>query len=299
MTKLKPDAIAQADLLEFLKDHSDFSFEIEILNALTNIGFACEHGGSYKDPVTKKTREFDIRATRTFGKSFLRLAVECKNLRKNFPLLISCVPRREDESFHEICISVDPDKHLLEEPPEMYSRAMLQQSKNIRLTGERTFYKLGDPVGKSCDQVGRNMNGDILANDSEVYEKWSQALSSADDLTYLACTDGNDRTGDLALSLVFPIMVVPNGRLWVTQYDSDGNRTADPVQTDRCSYFVNLEYYHRGALTGDEYNISHLEFVTQDGLLQFVDDLAGDDTKLANSFPAKHVLEIIAEQMAT
>jgi len=299
MAKLKPDAIAQADLLEYLNNHSDFSFEIEILKTLTGIGFACEHGGSYKDPVTKKTREFDIRATKIFGKSFLRLAVECKNLRENFPLLISCVPRRDDESFHEICISVNPDEHLLEQSPQMYSRAMLQQSKNIRLTGDRTFYKLGESVGKSCDQVGRNRNGEILANDSQVYEKWSQALSSADDLTYLACRDGNDRTGDLALSLVFPVMVVPNGRLWVTQYDADGNRIADPVQTDRCSYFVNLEYYHRGALAGDEYNISHLEFVTQDGLMQFVDGIAGDDTKLADSFPAEHVLQVVAEQMET
>ena len=297
MAKLKPDSISQADLLEYLNDHSDFSFEIEILKSLTKIGFDCEHGGSYKDPVTKKTREFDIRATKVFGESFLRLAVECKNLRDNFPLLISCVPRREDESFHEICISVDPDKHSLEDTPQMYNPVM-QKSKNIRLTGNHSLYKTGDPVGKSCDQIGRYSNGGIIANDSKVYEKWSQALSSADDLTYLACTDGNDRTGNRALSLVFPFMVVPNGRLWVTQYDADGNRFVDPVQTDRCSYFVNLSYYHRGALTGDEYNISHLEFVTQNGLLKLIDDLVGDENKLADSFPLEHVLEVVASQMA-
>lgn len=295
MAKLKSDAIVQADLLEFLNDYSDFSFEIEILKSLVDNGFECEHGGSYEDPVTKKTREFDIRASKTYGKRFLRLAIECKNLRENFPLLISCIPRREEESFHEICISVNPNKHQLKTPPRIYSRAMLTRSKNVRLTGDHSKYKTGEPVGKSCDQIGRNLHGDVVANDSDVYEKWSQALSSAHDLTYLACTDGDDRTGDLALSLVFPLLVVPNGRLWVTQYDSDGNRTHDPVSVNRCSYFVNLSYYHRGALTGDELNISHLEFVTVNGLSQFVDDLVGDDAKLDGSFPVEYVLNAVAE----
>lgn len=293
MAKLKPDAIGPTDLLEFLNEHSDFSFEIEVLKLLADAGFECEHGGSYKDPVTKRTREFDIRATKCFNKQFLRLAVECKNLRENFPLLVSCVPRTSDEAFHEICLSVNPDKHQLETPPDAYCRAMLPRSKNVRLTGDYTIYKEFDPVGKSCDQVGRAINGDIVANDSDVYDKWSQALSSADDLTYLACTDGEDRTGDLAISLVFPLLVVPNGRLWITHYDAKGNRTRDPESVNRCSYFVNLAYYHHGAMTGDELIISHLEFVTVDGLIQFVDDLTGDDDRLNRAFPVKHAVDIV------
>ena len=183
MAKLKPDPIAQSDLIDYLDNHSDFSFEIQVLNALIHKGFTCEHGGSYTDRATKKVREFDIRATQVFDKRFLRLAVECKNLRPSFPLLVSCVPRRDDESFHEISISVNPDKHPLEEPPAMYCRAMLAQSRNVRITGGRSFYRPGEPVGKSCDQVGRSPNGEIIAGDSDVYAKWSQALSSADDLT--------------------------------------------------------------------------------------------------------------------
>ena len=288
MAKLKTTAIGPTDLIEYLNDYSDFSFEIEVLKLLVDAGFECEHGGSYKDPVTKKTREFDVRATKSFDKRFLRLAVECKNLRANFPLLVSCVPRTSDEAFHEICLSVDPDKHHLETPPDVYCRAMLPRSKNVRLIDEHTIYKKLEPVGKSCAQIGRNSNGEIVANDSDVYEKWSQALSSADDLTYLACTDGEDRTGDLAISLVFPLLVVPNGRLWVTEYDAKGHRKHNPHMVDRCSYFVNLSYYHHGAMTGDELIISHLEFVTLDGLMQFVDDLTGDEEKLGKSFPVQH-----------
>tara|TARA_R110002095_G_scaffold51046_1_gene44680 strand:- start:1790 stop:2686 length:897 start_codon:yes stop_codon:yes gene_type:complete len=292
MAKLKTDSIAQADLIDFLDNHSDFSFELQVLNTLMDNGFSCEHGGSYEDKATKKAREYDIRATRVVDKNFLRLAVECKNLRPNFPLLISCVPRREEEAFHEIVISVNPEKHQLEEPPEIYSPAMLAQSKNVRLTGEHTHYRAGEPVGKSCHQVGRlvgQKSNDIFATDSDVYAKWSQALSSADDLTYLACTDGNDRTGDLALSLVFPILVVPNGQLWITEYDSDGNRLKNPETINRCSYFVNLSYFHHGGFTGNELTISHLEFVTVDGLVEFIASIIGDEQKLEFSFPLSHV----------
>jgi len=292
MAKLKSDPIEKSDLIDFLDNHSDFSFELEVLNALINKGFSCEHGGSYTDRTTGKNREFDIRATQVFGKCFLRLAIECKNLRPNFPLLVSCVPRREDEAFHEILISVDPEKNPLEKAPEIYGPAMLRQSKNIRLTDKYTFYESGKSVGKECNQVGRSPNGEIIAGDADVYTKWSQALSSADDLIYLACLDGNDRTGDIALSLVFPVLVVPNDRLWLTQYDSDGKRIKDPHQIDRCSYFVNLSYYNiEIPQPGGELTISHLEFVTLKGLLAFVDEISGSDDKLNANFPYEYVIE--------
>jgi hypothetical protein len=89
MAKYKTVPITQADLIEFLNDQSDFSFEIKVLQALIESGFSCEHGGTYNDANINIPRQFDIRATKIFGKYFIRLAVECKNLRENFPLLIS------------------------------------------------------------------------------------------------------------------------------------------------------------------------------------------------------------------
>ena len=208
--------------------------------------------------------------------------------------MVSCVPRREDEAFHEILISVDPEKHPLEKSPEIYGPAMLRQSKNIRLTDKYTFYKSGKSVGKECNQVGRTPNGEIISGDADVYTKWSQALSSANDLTYLSYCDGMNRTGDIALSLVFPILVVPNDRLWVTQYDYDGKRIKDPHQIDRCSYFIHLSYYDIGSLhPGDELTISHLEIVTLKGLIAFVDEISGNDDKLSASFPNEHVVKLL------
>ncbi|MDI3467863.1 MAG: hypothetical protein OJF50_006684 [Nitrospira sp.] len=291
--KLKVESIEKSDLVEFLNDVSDFSFETKVLKALIGMGFGCEHSGSYADPITNEVREFDIRATKIFrDRFFLRLAVECKNLRPNFPILISCLPRRQEESFHETSLSVNPDKCPIEKPSPYSVRAMISTSKNVRLTGEYSLYKPGDPVGKSCDQVGRLLSGEFTSGDSGIYNKWAQALSSAHDLTYLSCTDGEDRTGDFAVSLVIPTLVVPNRQLWVAQYDSDGNRTADPELVDRCSYFIDQSYFHKG-LSHHALTISHLEFLTVDGLRAFIDGLCGDDEKIDASFPATHILQSI------
>lgn len=295
MAKLKPDAITNVGLLEFVTGYSDFSFEIQVLNTLIAGGFACDHGGTYDDPATKKPRQFDIRATKTLGKRFLRLAVECKNLRSNFPLLVTCLPRREEESFYEVVVSVNPRSHSIELQHGFYPPAMLPQSRNFRLSGVDSIYSPGQPVGKSCDQVGRLPTNEISATDSEVYDKWSQALSSAYDLTYLACRDGNDRTGDFAMSLVLPIVVVPNGHLWVTHFDKDGKRTAHPHQTDRCSYFVRRSYFHRSLSGGDEVTLSHLEFVTLSGLGSLIQDLCGTEEKIAKTFPMHLVLELMTK----
>ncbi len=290
MPRLNRDPVGEPELTDFLNNHSDFSFEINVLKTLVGLGFACEHGGSYKDPVTNKPRAFDIRATKDLEKRILRFAVECKNLRENYPLLVSCVPRSDEEAFHDLVLSVHPDTIPLRSPSPLHSSAMEPRSKTMRMTGARSLYPNGDYVGKSCEQVGKTAQGDITASDSDVYAKWSQALSSADDLIYEAFTDGSERTGDVCLSLVFPILVVPDGRLWVVEFDAGGHRTCQPRRTDRCSYFINLLYRHGGGLTNDEMTISHLEFVTVTGLSQFADQLYGSDERLSQSFPLDDAL---------
>lgn len=108
MVKRSSHVVGHTDLREYLGNHSDFSFEIRVLNSLVKCGFACEHGGTYDDPVTQKPRQFDIRATQCFGNRFVRLAVECKNIRDASPLLVSCVPRAPEDAFHEIVASCRP-----------------------------------------------------------------------------------------------------------------------------------------------------------------------------------------------
>ncbi len=101
MAKLKSTPITENDLNEFLASESDFAFEMTVLSLLRKIGFNSLHSGTYQDPVTKKIRQFDLRAGKNEGDFLLTLAGECKNLGVNFPLLITAVPRTIDEAFHE------------------------------------------------------------------------------------------------------------------------------------------------------------------------------------------------------
>lgn len=102
MVKLLDQRIEKDDIEEYLNSYSDFSFEVKVLKNFISLGFDCEHSGTYEDPITKKTREFDIRAWKIFNinenTTFrLGIAVECKNIRKNFPLVVHCMPRTESE----------------------------------------------------------------------------------------------------------------------------------------------------------------------------------------------------------
>lgn len=284
MAKLKSDPIAPSDLIEYLDNHSDFSFEVETLKELIELGFTCEHGGTYEDPATQKPREYDIRATRRIEERLLRLAIECKNLRPNFPLLISCLPRRPEEAFHELSISVKPRTEI----PTRFgtteyllpkTAAMISYAQSYRLRNTDSLYPVGESVGKSCDQVGRSAtNAEIISGDSGIYDKWSQALSSAHDLVSLIFSDGK-RIGKQAASLVFPLVVVPNDRLWCVKYDVSGNRISEPELVNRCSFFVNRKYLYQSSSGEKKFVVSHLEFVTLNGLLEFADYLCSEDAK--------------------
>src|SRR5437867_2805954 len=105
--QLVAQPIEVADLSEYLKTDDDFAFELEILRScLKGGGFNVEHGGAYRDPVTGKDRQFDIRLSISKERCVVRLAIECKNLKSNFPLMVSRVPRRAQENFHDVMISL-------------------------------------------------------------------------------------------------------------------------------------------------------------------------------------------------
>ncbi len=265
--KLKTDPIEQADLIEFLDEQSDFGFEIQVLKKLRRLGFECEHGGTYIDPATEKPRQFDIRATHRSDHYTTRLAVECKNLRKNFPLLISCMPRSADESFHEVILAEDKNNQTHRSNIGYPQPA----AKTLRCGVENSIYKQGEFVGKSADQVGRSPDGEIISGDSEVYGKWSQAVASAQDLIgepYLENELGEDGI------FVLPILVIPDGTLWVTHFDAKGERLGRPETCSRCPFYIGKSYEAGDNLTGGLYRVSHLEFVTISGLQELSDLLS-------------------------
>lgn len=267
MAKLQGKPILEADLLEYLNGYSDFSFEVAVLKMLRQHELKCEHGGHYEDPVTNKSREFDIRATKTIQRFRVRMAIECKNIRENFPILISCISRHEQESYHQIAhVSEPKTDSTVRTLPIQRSRAKI-----LSIGGEHSLYRPQESVGKSIVQVGRTSEG-ISANDAELYEKWGQCLSSVKDLVDSVYWDGHGEAAeDSYLSAVFPFVVVPNGRLWTVSYDEDGNRVCGPSPTDRCSCFIDKDYKMGTQLAWVSMWLSHVEIVTFNGMRSFVE----------------------------
>lgn len=271
MAKLSSAPVGPSELLEYLNSVSDFSFELSVLKMLRTLGVNCEHGGHYEDPVTNKSREFDIRAQKTIDRVRVRMAIECKNIRENFPILISCVPRHGQEAYHQIVLASEPRSST----DSLMNTRLLNtpRARGHRINGRWSLYPEGEPAGKSTAQVGRSGDGAITSNDSELYDKWGQCLSSMHKLVEDAYWDGSgDATGTHFMSAAFPFVVVPNGRLWMVTYDADGNRTSDPQPADRISCFIDRVYEMGSKLAKAYLRLSHLEVVTVDGLRSFVED---------------------------
>lgn len=250
--------ILLADIRDYLATTDDFSFEMRVLRTLLIHGFDCRHGGHYEDPATKKSREFDIRAVRTStvasNERTLRLAVECKNLRENFPLLVSCVKRNVGEDFHELLFGMG---HV----------------KEIEVADNSDLYQSYAPTVKSTTQVGRSYSdGSFSVGDGEVYEKWGQAVASAHDLV----SEASDQISASAIpvfSTVVPVLVVPDGMLWSASYDRAGNLDGEPKLVDRATCFIGKRY---PVHLGSPLQISHLEIVTFSGLTDLSGLLAGE-----------------------
>ena len=260
MPKLSPEPVTQADLIEFLDTESDFAFELRTLECLSGLGFHCSHGGSYEDPVTRKPRQYDIRATRVFPRVLLSLAVECKNLSPSYPLLVMCVPRSKNESFLEVLKSFRPQEHPLNLNP------FPPNCKSLRLH-QPSAYPEGAPVGKSTTRVGRILDKDrpLTGSDADIFEKWSQAISSAYDPAEEATSFGT-QWDTVVNTVILPVLVVPDNTLWSVSYRADGSRAGDPAPTDRCSIYVGHSLTVGDKMRFVNFLISHLEVVTQTGL---------------------------------
>lgn len=183
--QLATKTITQEDLEDYLASEDDFAFELDVLKICQKHSPHVAHGGTYQDPISGQNRQFDIRIWITDQDRTLALAVECKNLKTYFPLLVSQVPRLEEEAFHG---SIEAGKIGFA----------------IRVhEGENTMYPEGQPVGKSTTQVGKplSMNGtSFVSGDGEAYDKWAQAIASAEELVTHASKKSRHATLDYSFA---------------------------------------------------------------------------------------------------
>lgn len=254
MAKLREEPIKKEDIKEYLDSYSDFSFEVSILQKLCSQGFKCDHSGTYVDPISSKVREFDIRARKQlFIDSNLEVnisfSIECKNLRPNFPLLIHCMPRQKSESWLDL---IRANKGTL-----------------LSVTSDRNEcpYIMDGWVGKSCDQIGRRYGNDneIIGNDADVFGKISQAISSSCDLLKEACHYAERRTQ--TISLVVPILVVPDNMLWRVLYSHTGEISSEPCRIENVEYYINKEWILEDISYGCfPCRVSHIDIVQSSNL---------------------------------
>ena len=268
MAKLNVDPITKSDIAEYLDKSSDFSFEIKVLQKLTSLGFSCEHAGTYEDPITKKTREFDIRARRYLinepnFKLNISLSVECKNLKDNFPLVVHCMPREESECYLDLIWSSKPEPCL---------SPFLEYSMRVPLENADSPYEKLTAVGKSSDQVGRAAhNSDLISNDGDVFDKISQAINASYDLIKEAHYAAEEKTD--VVTLVIPILVIPNDRLWSVWYKRTGQIEREPTLDGNVEYYIDKSWL-TGQSTNEyqqRYYLSHLEIVQIDSIREMIE----------------------------
>lgn len=248
--------ITQADVQAYLSQVSDFSFEMQVLHKLIGLGFRCQHSATYRDPITNKSRQFDIRAFREAGRTHLTLVVECKNLRDTSPLLVQTTPRLGWESYHDLVI-------------RKYDSLLYGSVQ--RISSPDSVYQPLLPTGRQTDQVTRKTDGSFLVSDGPVYEKISQSLNGAFELLADAIAKGRHNF----VFAVIPMLVVPENRLWVLEYDSDGKVTRGPTQSDRVTLFVDHVWALPHAYGPSPFSLSHLEIVTLPALQARLDELVG------------------------
>jgi hypothetical protein len=258
MAKLKPDPITAKQLEDFVANDSDFAFEMKVLAQLRNLEFDCKHSGTYQDPVSDKIRQFDIRAEKKKGKYLLALEVECKNLRTNYPLLLSAVPRTATESFHEVIV--------------FQAHQTVPSARVDTFTGDRSAYRRREMVGKKTDQVALDTSDAFVSDDSATFEKLNQAVNSCKDLVQ----DLVFRSEGPYIRAILPVLVAPTGLLWQVDYADDGTILTPPRKVDTATLFLNHSWTVDRGLDGPlSYRLSHIEIITLDALPNALKTLTG------------------------
>lgn len=269
--------ITSNEIQEFLDSQSDFSLEMKALSYLKNLGFYTEHGGTYTDPIKKINRQFDIRSVQIRNNKVVKLAIECKAISKQSPLVIQRINRSEEESRHNI-ISID------------FSNTGIdcdQASKTIRSTfGNSPTYEAGEFVGKSNHQLIRDKSTDqkLKSKDSETYEKWSQSIASAHDLitefdrSYLRFLPVKYSREEHLIheQFVLPVLVVSDECLWCVDYNDNGERQTEPQLNDDIDFYIGQSFPKTERMS-QSYEISHLKILTLKGFKKFVDTINKDE----------------------
>jgi hypothetical protein len=257
------EIVTAADIENHLTAHNDFDLELAVYRHMKGRGIPAAHGGSYTDPQKGIIRQYDVRGTaiQAAGMCAVSMAIECKSLSETFPLIVSRVPREDSEAYHDVL---------------MANLGGVNSTRVVPPPGRPSmYYRIGEYVGKKTSQIGVELNKKDQTrvtsdSDRETYDKWSQALASAQGLiTEAFNTPRHRQISQVVATFVTAILVVSDGTLWTVDYDEAGTR-APPQPADEATLFVGREYLTPRPET---YRIGHLQIFTKSGFFGFIDGL--------------------------
>jgi hypothetical protein len=204
-----------------------------------------------------------------------------------YPLVVSCMPRVPNESYHEVVVS---------EPLQPGKPGLPSNAKSVRLEGGKSIYHVGHAVGKDTVQVGRSPKGEFIEGDRDVFEKWSQAVSSAQDL--IAYLNGYlQQTEPCRYTVTVPVLVVPNETLWTVNYSAKGAQLSDPVEVAECVFYLGKDV--GSAFPLFKYTISHLHIQTERGFVALLDRLAANERYWDELIPVDTIQKLSPSGAAT
>jgi hypothetical protein len=273
--------INPADVKRTIQDEDDFGHEMRVGSIfseheeLNNDVYEptaiekVEHGGTYTDPSLGKPRQFDYRCQirryaaggRRENFKCVALAVECKNLHASSPLVICGRPRTEDEAFHNFIESGydEPSKRL---------SWVTKRAKGYRSSD--TIYPPHEFVGKSLVRLKKANGGLKTDSQSDVYDKWSQAVQSSVELAEEASQTAIKNNYKRVSTLILPVVVVPNETLWMASYSENGTITEDPAKVDQCEFFLGRKIESGTLKERSLLVLTHIHFVTIKGFADFL-----------------------------
>lgn len=280
MSKLTPAVIRDLALAG-----DSFGFEMRIGKIVRSIADAeVQHTGTFTPlGLNEAPRQFDYRVYISREDLVLQLAIECKSLFIGSPVVVCGSARSEAESRHDLVVS---DARFIAGRRGLIDVGLISTSK------PSAFYPAGHFVGKTVirpepTSVGKELvagSGYRLTGDSDIYDRWNQAVLHACWMLHRAM-DLHAREQSATFAVTLPIVVLPNETLWRLTYDSDGVVLEEPTMVDHETLFLGRRQWLGGMaeVTGE---LSHLHFVTQAGLEAMVRNLNAPLSKIwSDAFP--------------
>lgn len=261
-----PDELKDAILAQ-----DDFGHEMRVGSLLCKAGgYQTKYGGTYSDPVTHKPRQYDFRTTIDLGGKSVMMAIECKNLSHHSPMVVCGRDRTDDESFHYLVESRNGS--FQHRSLQVYGKSAI----SLCVSGSESLYPPRSFVGKSIVRLKKDNKGITALPDSDIHDRWSQALASAtglvEDASRLADKSGSSKHQ----VAILPVVVIPDDTLWTAYYSNDGTLDSAPIQVKKAELYLSTKMRYGWEKLNTHYVFSHIHFFTLSGFNHFLGWIANN-----------------------